>query len=299
MLTYAGSLGVKSSSSVYKIGYVREEWLKLAQSMGMYVSNTPRTHFKVCIRQRTSAYVSIRQHTSVWACTCPTRREHTSRYVLHYTTTIPASAYNVKHTSRYVLCSRTHFKVCTVFANTLQGMTYTTLLLYMRPHITYVLLATVPICVRVCYCIFLDACTARYCTLYADACKVCTARYYTYMRPRMLTTMPICVRVCYCIFLDACTARYCTLYADACKVCTARYYTLYADACSLLYIYASAYCICLGGSLRMYGSIRGRICIVGSIRQYTEGEDLTPSEPAYVSIRQHTSAYVSIQRARI
>jgi hypothetical protein len=80
------------------------------------------------------------------------------------------------------------------------------------------------------------------------------------IRGRMLAAKHICVRVCYCIFH---ASAYATVY-------------IY-DACSLLYTYASAYatCIFLGGSLRMYGSIRGRICIVGSVRPFAEGEDLT------------------------
>ncbi len=82
MLTYAGSLGVKSSSSVYKIGYVREEWLKLAQSMGMYVSNTPRTHFKVCT---TYAYKVLTAYESMGMYLSNTPRTHfTECTTLHY-----------------------------------------------------------------------------------------------------------------------------------------------------------------------------------------------------------------------
>ena len=47
------------SGSVYRIGFVREEWRNLAKALGAYVSNLPRLHFKhvIVVHRNTNTYL--------------------------------------------------------------------------------------------------------------------------------------------------------------------------------------------------------------------------------------------------
>ena len=52
-------MGSAGSRSVYRIGFLREEWRNLAKALGAYVSNLPRVHFKhvIVLHRNTNTYL--------------------------------------------------------------------------------------------------------------------------------------------------------------------------------------------------------------------------------------------------